>query len=199
MDDINHQQNIIINKLADFLYNVDEFDNYPQDSLEHMIETFLKLNSSNSTFYDNIVNHDSDAEPDDNHQLKLLYKILWRPWDECPRCDKCDMVRDVSDYYADVAKSRAQLLIDINRGLIDLDDRSYIQDLLGEAWRVQIELEGILEDENEVTEDSIDEQRLIECCRLKVRLEDIQIELNRLEDPYLRMFAKRDLIPSLVV
>lgn len=142
-------------------------------------------------------------------QRELFFTHIWRPWDEGGRCPFCSCHCNSPDRWEQEFESRLQFLISIRNGDIDDNDANYVKGLVAEAWSLSIKLsprwnnpaepdEFISESDSvcstESRSQSIGEESVIDGCRMKCRLEDIRIELTRIQDPYLRLFAKRDLL-----
>lgn len=151
---------------------------------------------------------DTNSSTLTDEQRDLFFRHIWRPWDEgsqCPFCAGCCNSPGTWDREFD---SRLQFLISIRDGHIDDSDANYFGGLIAEAWQVSSKLIPRWSHKNHedstdtdsvcstasLSNQSISEEILIDGCRMKCRLEDIRIELSRLQDPYLRLFAKRNLL-----
>lgn len=146
-----------------------------------------------------------------DEQRDLYYRHIWRPWDEGSQCPLCSCHCNSAAAWERELESRLQFLMDIRHCDIEESDANYFNGLIAESWHVSVKLpskwssgsahDGGLsssecdslcssEDDNR----SISEEAVIYGCRMKCRLEDIRIELIRMQDPYLRLFARRDLL-----
>lgn len=103
--------------------------------------------------------------------------------------------------------SQLELIRSMSDGHITDEDANYASALIREAWfvswkmspKMTVSEESGLHNSDSASQysqecDEISEDILIDGCRLKCRLEDIRLELGRMQDPYLRMFARRDLL-----
>lgn len=130
-----------------------------------------------------------------DEQRELFYRHLWRPWDDDFDCQCQCQSSNVVDI-----QSRLQFLIDMRNGNVDEEDVIYFNKLMKECWSINIELSrwdsyGKHDSPDSFeTSDYVSEESVIEGCRLKCRFEDLKIEMNRIQDPYLRLFARRDLL-----
>lgn len=145
-----------------------------------------------------------------DEQRDLFYRHIWRPWDEGSQCPFCNCHCGTPELWQREFESRLQFLISIRDGNIDDNEAFYFAGLVNEAWTINAKLtprwiSGQQDCPNSDSDSlcsctsdaqSISEENLIDGCRLKCRLEDIRLELNRLQDPYLRLFARRDLLPE---
>lgn len=141
-----------------------------------------------------------------DYQRELFYRHIWHPWDgECQFCGFHLSQRSTeSEFWVGKFELRLQFFIEVTNNEVPASDVDYYNILIEEAWVVAAQLDtyggndAIKFDDEDFDRiscaESIDEERLIDCCRLKCRLEDIQLEVKRIEDPYLRLFARRDLI-----
>lgn len=140
-----------------------------------------------------------------DQQRDLFYRHIWRPWDEV--CLFCDCHCGSIEIWQREFESRLQFLNSIRDGDVDEKDTYYFNGLINEAWAISAKLSPRWDKQNEPLDsdsdsvcssaadaESISEENLIDGCRLKCRLEDIRLELNRIQDPYLRLFARRDLL-----
>lgn len=145
-----------------------------------------------------------------DEQRELFYRHIWRPWDDyttCPSCN-CNSNSISPGLWEREFESRLQYLTRIRDGDVDENEVSYVSGLIAEAWAISAKLspKWMSPDKHEEFSDSdsacsdetnnqsISEETLIDGCRMKCRLEDIKIELGRLQDPYLCLFARRDLL-----
>lgn len=142
-------------------------------------------------------------------QRDLYYQHLWRPWDEEGECPTCNCHCNSVFVWQREFENRLQLLRSMSDGHISDEDASYVSALIRDAWFVSWKLspkrtvseESGIHNSDSASQcseeiDEISEDVLIDGCRLKCRLEDIRVELARIQDPYLRMFARRDLLNS---
>lgn len=153
-----------------------------------------------------------------DEQCDLFYRHIWRPWDDEHSCNFCGS--NIEARWTSVFESRVQFLIDIRDGKVEESDVVYFNSLVAESWIVASKLwprwsarkylsrhnclgfsdsdeEG--ECSNDSSNRSIGEDMLIDGCRMKCRMEDLHITIGRLEDRYLRLFARRDLLDDLQV
>lgn len=142
-----------------------------------------------------------------HEQRDLYYRHIWRPWDEDPQCPTCGRY-NITEVWNREFNSRVQYLISMRDGHIDDSDVSYFNALISESWAIREKLYNKsnpkcdqMDDLNSESDSvcssetkSISEEIVIDGCRLTCRLEDIRIELKRIQDPYLRLFARRDLL-----
>lgn len=133
-----------------------------------------------------------------DEQRELFYRHIWRPWDgsNCSVCT-CSCNSNSPVVWQREFESRLQFLISIRDGHVDDDDVTYFNRLISEAWVVSTRLspdEFGSDDDSVCSKMSIGEETLIDCCKFKCRLEDIRLETLRIQDPYLRLFARRDLL-----
>lgn len=139
-----------------------------------------------------------------DEQKDLFYRHIWRPWDEGSQCPFCNCHCGSSELWQREFDSRLAFLINIRDGNIDDKDVNYFGGLINEAWSITARLtpswakSKFRNDSDSLcssqSDTSISEESLIDGCRMKCRLEDIRLELNRIQDPYLRLFARRDLL-----
>lgn len=143
-----------------------------------------------------------------DEQRELFYRHIWRPWDDTSACSFCNCHCNSPERWERELLTRLQFLIGIRDGNVGDTDVIYFNSLIAECWSIsakfspnwnQIGKKSEFDSETESTcsdnsISSISEEKLIDGCRLKCRLEDLRIELDRLQDPYLRLFAKRDLL-----
>lgn len=140
-------------------------------------------------------------------QKDLFYRHIWRPWDDEPQCSFCDRYTNSAGVWEREFESRVQFLTSITNDQCDPSDVAYFNGLVAESWTTKIKLsirsfskhnhEEYNSDSDSVCSSdakSISEESLIEGCRLKCRLEDLRMELKRIQDPYLRLFARRNLL-----
>lgn len=139
-------------------------------------------------------------------QRELFYRHIWRPWDEAPYCPFCSGTSMSPEMWWHEFESRLNFLVDLSNGELDDKDVDYFNALMSEAWLISAKLSPKwmlngherLSDSESVCSDqsreSISEEAVIDGCKLKCQLEDIRIELARIQDPYLRLFAKRNLL-----
>lgn len=137
-----------------------------------------------------------------DEQKELFYRHIWRPWDEDPQCPTCGRYNNQAEIWEREFDSRVQFLISIRDGRVDESDVKYFSGLISESWAISAKLSSKSKDDlNSETDSvcssetrSISEETVIDGCRLACRLEDIRLELKRIQDPYLRLFARRDLL-----
>lgn len=140
-------------------------------------------------------------------QRDLFYRHIWRPWDDDPQCPFCDRCNNSSEVWEREFEGRVQFLINIRDGHCHHDDVAYFNGLIAESWNTSIKLstksfprhnhDEFNSDSDSVCSSetkSISEEALIDGCRLKCRLEDLRMEIKRIQDPYLRLFARRNLL-----
>lgn len=146
-----------------------------------------------------------------DEQRDLFYRHIWRPWDEGAQCPFCSCHCNSPGVWEREFESRLQFLMDIRHGHVDERDANYFNGLIAESWHVSVRVSpkwnpsGAISDGPSSESDSfcssedddnhsISEEAVIYGCRMKCRLEDIRIESIRIQDPYLRLFARRDLL-----
>lgn len=137
-----------------------------------------------------------------DEQRDLFYRHLWRPWDEAPQCPTCGRYNDQVALWEGEFDSRLQFLIQIRDGHMEQSDVCYFNGLIAESWIVNSSLAKADQRGHDSESDSvcssetrsISEETVIDGCRLACRLEDLRTEVRRLQDPYLRLFARRDLL-----
>lgn len=144
-----------------------------------------------------------------DEQRDLFYRHIWRPWDEGAQCPFCNCHCNSPGVWEREFDNRLQFLMDIRHGRVDEKDANYFNGLIAESWHVSVKIspkwkQGCPSDgpssesdsfcSSEDDNQSISEETVIYGCRMKCRLEDIRIELLRIQDPYLRLFARRDLL-----
>lgn len=143
-----------------------------------------------------------------DEQRELFYRHIWRPWDEGAQCPCCNCHCTSPGTWEREFESRLQYLIRTRDGDVDENDSSYFSGLISEAWAISAKLspkwnsvnrQNDFSDTDSACSDesknqSISEETVIDGCRLKCRLEDIRIELGRIQDPYLCLFSRRDLL-----
>lgn len=145
---------------------------------------------------------DTNSSTLTDEQKDLYYRHLWRPWDESPECPTCGRFNNQATLWEGEFDSRLQFLIQIRDGHMETNDVSYFNGLIDESWAITSNLNSKALQGNNSESDSvcssetksISEEIVIEGCRLACRLEDVRIEIKRIQDPYLRLFAKRDLL-----
>lgn len=141
-----------------------------------------------------------------HEQRDLYYRHIWRPWDEEPQCPTCGRY-NIAEVWNREFETRVQYLVSIRDGHVDDNDVMYFNALLTESWAIRDKLfnksnpkcsqDDLNSESDSVCSSetkSISEEIVIDGCRLTCRLEDIRLELKRLQDPYLRLFARRDLL-----
>lgn len=146
-----------------------------------------------------------------DEQRELFYRHIWRPWDEETHCFFCSSPTCLDELWGREFENRLQFLTSIRDGHINDDDVHYFNGLIAEAWAVSAKLspkwsskfnqESYPSDTDSICSEqsrslSISEETVIDNCRLKCLLQDIVLTLSRLQDPYLRLFARRDLLIS---
>lgn len=144
-----------------------------------------------------------------DEQRDLYYRHIWRPWDDDSQCPLCSCHCNSPGLWERELENRLQFLMDIRHGHVAEQDANYFNGLVAESWHVSVKLtpkwksgkaQGSPSSESdslcssEDNDQSISEEAVIYGCRMKCRLEDIRIELLRIQDPYLRLFARRDLL-----
>lgn len=142
-----------------------------------------------------------------DQQRDIFYQYLWQPWEDDGECVTCRCVPNNIYVWHRNSEYRLQLLRSISDGHLSDEDASYVSALIKDAWAVSSKLspKRAVSDESGLHEsdsasqcstesDGVNEDILIDGCRLKCRLEDLRLELYRLQDPYLRMFARRNLV-----
>lgn len=145
-----------------------------------------------------------------DEQCQLFYRHILRPWDENDRCSFCCQPCIGPELWQRDFEARLQFINGVRDGQIEDNDVNYFNGLISEAWLISEKLsprwnasknhqlrQGDSQSDTDSlcsSDHSISEETVIECCRLKCRLEDIRIELTRLQDPYLRLFARRDML-----
>lgn len=140
-----------------------------------------------------------------DEQRDLFYRHIWRPWDEDAQCPTCGRHSNSSELWEREFESRVQFLINIRDGHVDDNDVKYFNGIIAESWNISAKLSSkskSIHDQCDSDNDSlcssevrsISEETVIDGCRLACRLEDIRLELKRIQDPYLRLFARRDLL-----
>lgn len=140
-------------------------------------------------------------------QKDLFYRHIWRPWDDEPQCSFCDRYNNSAEVWEREFEARVQFLASVTNSQCDQSDVAYFNGLVAESWATKIKLsirsfsnysheEFNSDSESVCSSDakSISEESLIDGCRLKCRLEDLRMELKRIQDPYLRLFARRNLL-----
>ena len=135
-------------------------------------------------------------------QKELFYRHIWRPWDEEPQCPTCGRYNNQSEIWEREFDTRVQFIINIRDGHVEEQDVKYFNGLVSESWAISAKLLNRAKEDTKSETDSlcssetrsISEETVIDGCRLACRLEDIRLELKRLQDPYLRLFARRDLL-----
>lgn len=139
-----------------------------------------------------------------DEQRDLYYRHVWRPWDDGSCCPLCNS--NISpETWEQEFEARLQFLTAIRNGQVDEGDAKYFGGLVSEAWSISAKLtpkwrnlndnDGFTDSSDCSSESqSISEDIVIDGCRLKCRLEDLKLEIGRLQDPYLRLFARRDLL-----
>jgi hypothetical protein len=146
---------------------------------------------------------DTNSDTLTDEQKELFYRHLWRPWDEAPQCPTCGRYNNQAALWEGEFDCRLQFLIQIRDGHMDPNDVRYFNGLISESWAINASLtskadrHGYDSESDSVCSSetrSISEETVIESCRLACRLEDIRIEIKRIQDPYLRLFARRDLL-----
>lgn len=148
-----------------------------------------------------------------DEQRDLFYRHLWRPWDGDVPCLVCNSEIPPGLWTVEF-DIRVQFLISIRDGRVSDDDVAYFNNLIDEAWTISTRMSpnppvnhydhkkffNLSDSDSDSMnsagskDESIGEEVLIECCKMKCRMEDIRLEINRLQDPYLRLFARRDLL-----
>lgn len=137
-----------------------------------------------------------------DEQRDLFYRHIWRPWDDNPQCPTCGRHNNQTEIWDGEFDIRLQFLKQIRDGHVNYDDVNYFNGLIAESWKISSRLSsksdsGQNQDGYNSESDSlcsISEETVIDGCRLACRLEDIRLEAKRIQDPYLRLFARRDLL-----
>lgn len=141
-----------------------------------------------------------------NEQRDLFYRHIWRPWDDSYRCTFCGCQCHALDHLE--LESRLEFLISIRDGHVKDDDVNYFNGLIAESWQIALKLtvkksatgdhSSFSSVSGSTSEDGLDEsigeETLIDNVRLKCLAEDMRIALSRIQDPYLRLFARKDLL-----
>lgn len=141
-----------------------------------------------------------------HEQRDLFYRHIWRPWDDSYRCTFCGCHCHTLDHLE--LENRLEFLISIRDGHVEDDNVSYFNGLIIESWRIALKLSvkkslstghsSFTSDSGSSSENGLDEsigeETLIDNVRLKCLAEDMRIALSRLQDPYLRLFAQKDLL-----
>lgn len=136
----------------------------------------------------------------------LFYRHIWRPWDDCYRCTFCGCQCHALDHLE--LENRLDFLLSIRDGHVEDSDVHYFNGLIAESWQIALKLtvkksatvdhSSFSSDSGSTSEDGLDEsigeETLIDNVRLKCLAEDMRIALSRLQDPYLRLFARKDLL-----
>lgn len=148
-----------------------------------------------------------------DNQKEMFYRHIWRPWDGMEsRCQLCNLIGSLTPQaWEREFDTRLDFLVRIRDGHVDDDDMVYFNSLISEAWSIGVKLNPAWSHLNghnrEIGNEScsssedemISEETVIDNCRLKCRLEDIRLEVSRLQDPYLKLFARRDLMNEIVL
>lgn len=127
-------------------------------------------------------------------QKDLFYRHIWRAWDvdpQCLTCGRCNMPANIWEH--DFAL-RVQFLSSLRDGQVEDKDIAYFNDLITESWAISAKLAQDSSKDSDESEVSICEGVLVDGCRLTCLMEDIRITLKRIQDPYMRLFARRDLL-----
>lgn len=125
------------------------------------------------------------------YQKELFYHHAWHPWDGAGPSGYSSLLTEPETWTLKF-EQRVQFLIDVTNEHIHESDITYYNCLVEEAWSIEAQVDKIANATSNT--DEIDEIDLIEGCRLKCRLEQIRVTINRIQDPYLRLFACRDLM-----
>lgn len=138
-----------------------------------------------------------------DEQKDLFYRHIWRPWDENHQCPTCGRHSNQSEIWDLEFDTRLQFLRQIRDGNVAEEDVSYFNGLIAESWSIssklsqKSDLDAYASDSDSFCSSetkSISEETVIDGCRLACRLEDIRLATKRIQDPYLRLFARRDLL-----
>lgn len=154
---------------------------------------------------------DTNSSTITEEQCDLFYRHLWRPWDEYNECPTCGDRKstDLPEIWEKEFEDRVSFLLSIRDGHLKDVDVNYFNGLIAESWSISEKLapkrkpnpnsDDLYQDADSCCSSesqSISEETVIDGCRLKCRLEDIRLEIRRLQDPYLRLFARRDLLSN---
>ena len=127
-------------------------------------------------------------------QKDLFYRHIWRAWDEIPQCPLCDRYQDQVKTWERDLESRIQFLASIRDGQVNDQDVAYFNELISESWAISAKLAHDDVGDRGCSDDSISEAALVDGCRLACLLEDIRLQMKRIEDPYKRLFVRRDIL-----
>lgn len=146
----------------------------------------------------------TDSSSLTDEQRNLYYRHIWRAWDDNAQCSFCGRYNHPAEIWEQEFDARLQFLIRIRDGDVDDKDVEYFNGLISESWLVHTKLtqKSNAREENNYdfdsdsvcSEESISEETVIDGVRLACRFEDIHLAVKRLQDPYLRLFVRRDLL-----
>lgn len=143
---------------------------------------------------------ETNSETLTDEQRELFYRHIWRPWDDEVQCPSCSVHNKTSSCFGREFEGRLQFLMDMRNGNISEEDVKYFNELVKESWNVNIKLSL---DEYESNSDDfsscgtgeyVSEEAVIDGVRLRLRIDDIKIVIDRLSDPYTRLYANRNLL-----
>ena len=129
-----------------------------------------------------------------NEQINLFYRHIWRVWDRDSDCSQCGTRKSQSKIWDHEFERRVKFLASIRDGQVDEHDVDYFNHLIAESWTINSKLTADRSNESVCSNDTISEEALVDNCRLTCLLEDIRLELDRIQDPYMRLFARRNLL-----
>lgn len=146
----------------------------------------------------------SDSLTDE--QRELFYRHIWRPWDDEIQCPGCSIHNKTSSCFEREFEGRLQFLMDMRNGNISDKDVTYFNGLVKECWSVHIRLSQDEYDDSDSddfsscgTKEYVSEEAVIDGVGLRIRLDDIRIVMDRMQDPYMRLYANRDLLIGSIV
>lgn len=132
-------------------------------------------------------------------QKNLFYRHIWRAWDENPQCPTCGRYNSQAKIWERDFEGRVQFLASIRDGQVDDQDVAYFNDLISESWAISAKLSHEHTNESVCSNETISEEAVVDGCRMACLLDDIRLELKRIQDPYMRLFARRDLLKDSIL
>ena len=120
--------------------------------------------------------------------VRFFYKYIWRPWDELAPMNE--------NFVENRLQLRLDLYFEVHNKVLSESLVNRINHLLAEGRKIKQQMDDLNRAIESVPESDqsddlglIDETDVYEMTRLKMQMEDVEREMQRLEDPYQRVVA----------